>query len=82
MKGAAFSRSGITHPLGKLTEPVGPFKIPQETKELLERDARTAGLTLNEFIRELVMIRAHGRWEMKTLYDSRISVVTGMVEER
>ena len=68
--------------MGKLTEPVGPFKIPLETKEILEREARRAGLNLNEFIRELVMIRAHGQEEMQKLYESRIAVVRGTGEER
>ena len=78
----ALSRSGQTSPLGKLTEPVGPFKIPIETKEILEREARRAGLTLNEFLRELAMIRAHGIEAMRRLYEERTAVVRGTEEER
>lgn len=73
----AFSRTGTTSPLGKLTEPVGPYKLAPETKEILEREARRAGLTLNEFLRDLAMIRAHGAEVIAKLYDERIAVVRG-----
>ncbi len=76
------SRTGTTSPLGKLTEPVGPYKLPLETKEILEQEARRVGLTLNEFLRELAMIRAHGTAMMRSLYDERIAVVGGKEEER
>ena len=78
----SFSRTGVTSPLGKLTEPIGPFKVPVETKEILEREARCAGLTLNEFLRDLAMIRAHGSEEIRRLYADRIAVVRGKIDDR
>lgn len=77
-----FSRTGITSPLGKLTEPVGPYKIPQETKEILEIESRRAGLTLNEFLRDLAMIRAHGVDAITKLHEERINVVLGKEGKR
>lgn len=78
---ARLSRSGETSPLGKLTEPIGPVKISVDTKEALDREARRAGLTTNEFVRELIMVRVHGKEEMRRLYEERIAVVAGKGEE-
>jgi len=78
----SFMRTGTSNPIGKLTEPVGPVKIPVETKELLEQESRKAGLTLNEFIRDLLMLRAHGEEVITSLHHQRMAVVLGKVEER
>lgn len=78
----AFSRNGTTSPLGKLTEQIPAFKIDGETKELLEQQAKSAGLCLHEFVRELLMIRARGLDTMQRLYAERLSVVSGKVEEK
>lgn len=80
--GVAFQRTGVTSVIGKLTEPVGPVKIPCETKELLERAAKEAGLTLNEFMRDLLMLRAHGEEVMTSLHQHRMDVVLGKGGER
>ena len=80
-EGARFSRSGTSSPLGKLTEQIPAVKIDGETKELLERQARLAGLPLQEFVRELLTIRAHGLDTVQKLYAARLSVVSGKVEE-
>lgn len=81
MADTATARTGRSNPLGKLTEPVGPVKIPIETKGILEHEARRAGLTLNEFVRDLMMIRAHGEETIRRLYEERIGVVCGKAEE-
>jgi len=79
--GTTLSRSGTTSPIGKLTRPLGPYKVPEETAEILEQEARKAGLNLNEFLRDLAMIRAHGEDFMVNLHRHRIAVVLGKVEE-
>ena len=79
--GNRFSRSGATSPLGKLTEQVPAIKIDGETKELLEQQARAAGLPLQEFVRELLRIRAHGLGTIQKIYAERLSVVSGKVGE-
>jgi hypothetical protein len=71
------SRSGVTSPLGKLTAEIPKLKVPEETREILEGEARKAGLTLSEFVRDLLIIRAHGEDAVKSLYARRVAVVAG-----
>ncbi len=72
-----FSRSGVTSPLGKLTEQIPAVRIAGETKEVLEVEARKAGLTLQEFVREVLVIRAHGINAVRRMYEERCRVVSG-----
>lgn len=81
-RGPSFARSGVTSPLGKLTAEFPKFKGPEDTKEILEREARAAGMSLAEFIRELCMVRAHGEEYVKSLYSARVDVVARKGEER
>lgn len=82
MNRAAFSRNGSTCPFGKLTAPVGPYKLPEETKAILEREAVALGMTLNEFLRDLAIVRAHGKDHVESVHIQRITVVAGKVEEK
>ena len=75
-------RSGTTNPIGKFTADFPKFKGPEETKEIAERLAREAHMTLAEWERELIMIRCHGKDTMQSLYRQRIEVVAGTGEER
>ena len=79
---AALARSGTTSPFGKLTEQIPAVKIDGETKEKLEHEARVAGLTLLEFVRLSLMIRAHGLDTVQRLMQERLEIVSGEVEER
>jgi hypothetical protein len=75
------SRSGTTSPLGKFTAKIPEIRLPDDTKDELERQARCAGLGLNEYVRELLMIRAHGIDMVRSLYDRRLKLVAGMSDE-
>jgi hypothetical protein len=75
------ARTGVTSPLGKLTEVIPAIKVSCETKELLEQASRRAGLTLQEFVRELLTIRAHGKERVHELYRARIESVSGSANE-
>lgn len=77
----AFSRSGATSPLGKLTEQIPAIRVSIETKEALDAEAKRAGMSLLEFVRELLVIRAHGLPAVKRMYDLRADVVSGKVDE-
>lgn len=79
---SSLSRNGTTSLIGKLTHPLGPYKVPEETADILEQEARKAGLNLNEFLRDLAMIRAHGEDFMVNLHRQRIAVVLGKAEEK
>lgn len=78
----SLSRSGSTHPLGKLSAQIGAVRISEETHEELERQARDAGLGLSEYVREVLMIRAHGIDMVRSLYERRLRLVAGMCNER
>lgn len=77
----AFSRTGSTSPLGKFTAEIPKLKVPEETREILDTEARRAGLSLSEFIRDLLIIRAHGKEMVRSLYAQRVDVVAGKGEE-
>lgn len=81
MSSPSFSRSGSTSPLGKLTEQIPAIRVSGETKEALEVEARRAGLTLQEFVRDLLVIRAHGLDTVRKLYADRLAVVSGSEKE-
>lgn len=79
---AALSRSGVTHPLGKFTAEFPKFKGPEETHRILTERAARAGMTLAELEREILMIAAHGKEEVMSMYRARLEVVEGKGEER
>ena len=77
----SLSRSGATSPLGKLTAKIGEFRVSEETHDELERQAREAGLGLSEYVREVLMIRAHGIDMVRSLYERRLQLVAGIPSE-
>lgn len=70
------ARTGSTSPLGKLSAEI-KVRVPEDTRDVLERQAREAGLGLSEFLRELLLIRAHGIDMVRSLYDTRLAMVAG-----
>lgn len=70
------SRSGASSPLGKLTFQA-KVNLPEETGEILSREARRLVLSLSEFLRDALMVRAHGLDYVRSLYDSRLQSVAG-----
>ncbi|OGT57551.1 MAG: hypothetical protein A3E01_08415 [Gammaproteobacteria bacterium RIFCSPHIGHO2_12_FULL_63_22] len=77
----AFSRNGSTSPFGKLTEQIPAIRLSGETKAALEHEARRVGLPLQEFVRELLVVRAHGEDTVKMMYARRVVVVSGKSRE-
>lgn len=71
------ARTGQSCPLGKLTAEV-KVRVPEETRDELERQARQAGLGLSEFLREILLIRAHGIDMVRRLYEERLALVAGI----
>lgn len=74
----AFSRSGFSNPFGSLTAEIPKIKLPEETKAILDREARKAGLNTSEFVRKLLMIRAHGKETVLTVEQEQINCIAGM----
>lgn len=79
---SSLSRTGSTNPFGKLSAKISEFRVSEETHDVLERQARDAGLGLSEYIREVLMIRAHGVDMVRSLYEQRLRLVAGMPDER
>lgn len=74
------SRNGTTSPLGKLSAEI-KVRVPEDTREALEQQARSAGMGLSEFIREMLLIRAHGMDMVRRLYEDRLAMVAGTVPD-
>jgi hypothetical protein len=72
----SLSRSGATNPLGKLSAEI-KVRVPEATHDALEQQARTAGMGLSEFLREILLIRAHGIDMVRSLYEARLALVAG-----
>lgn len=70
------SRSGQTNPLGKLSAEF-TVRVSEDTRDELEQQARACGMGLSEFIREVLMIRAHGLDMVRRLYERRLAMVSG-----
>ena len=80
MAESVFSRAGNTSPLGKLTAEV-KFRLDESTFDGLEAEARKAGLTVSEFLRDLVMVRVHGASFVRSIYEARLQLVVGKSPE-
>lgn len=81
MGDVAFARSPDTCLLGKRTAELPKLKVPEETKEILERRAKAAGMTLTEYMTWNALIHAHGIDEVEKLQVERLRVVAGMGDE-
>jgi hypothetical protein len=77
-----FARSGHSSVLGGFTAEIPKLKIPEETKEILDREARKAGLNTSEFCKYVLMVRAHGQETLIRLEQERLAVVAGKGDER
>lgn len=64
--------------IGKYTDQIPAIRIAPETKDELERQAHDAGVNLNEFVRLLLMIRAHGLDTVLKVQEQRLRVVSGL----
>ncbi len=78
-KTPAFSRSIPSPLIGTYDAQLPAIRVHSETKRILDRLAHEAGLPLNEFVRLLVMVRAHGVAEVAKVQESRLAVVSGLI---
>jgi len=72
------ARSGATSPLGKLTSEIPKIKIADATFDALQIEARKAGLSVSEFVRELVVVRVHGLSHALSFHEARLKAVAGI----
>jgi len=74
--GASFARSGESSPLGKLSTEV-KVRLSEETGELLKKQAQALGMGMSEYLREVLIIKAHGYDYMRKVYQARLDQVAG-----
>jgi len=79
---SAFSRSGLSSPLGGMTAELPKIKLPEVTKEEFDRKARLAGMNSSEYLRYLVMVHVHGVDELMRLEHERLNLIANSWEER
>ena len=77
----SFARSGLTSPFGGMTAEIPKIRVPEDTKDVLEREARKAGLNLSEFVRYLLMVRAHGVKTMVSMEQQRLEIIANNGDE-
>ncbi|KVP90726.1 hypothetical protein WJ95_09485 [Burkholderia ubonensis] len=75
------ARPRSSNVLGKLTENI-QIRIDADTRDELDRLAGDIGISLAEFIRDLLMIRAYGQDHMCRLHKTRTAAVAGTSPER
>ena len=79
----AMARGSTSSPLGKLTFDVGHVRVDDETGAILTRQAHEAGYaSLQEYVREILTVKAHGLDHVRRLYEQRLSRVAGNGKEK
>lgn len=68
----AFSRTGITNPIGKLDTWLDGFRFNSEAKDRLQRMATEAEMPLSEFCRLVLECKAFGPEHVASLYAKRV----------
>lgn len=76
MTNGSLTRTTSSSPLGKLTFQC-KVNLAEETGEILAGEARRLGLSISEFLRDYLMVRAHGYDYVRTLYEARLDGVAG-----
>lgn len=76
-----FMRGKDSCVLGKRTAELPKAHVPEETKEIIERKAKVAGMSVAEYLAWVAMIHAHGLATVKKLQDERLQVLATMGEE-
>ena len=77
----ALHRSGFSNPFGKLNFELPKVKLPDETGEILTQLAAQNGQSMNEFVRMVLMVRAHGVDAMLSVERQRLMSAAGTGEE-
>lgn len=74
---ALFMRSSKTSPFGKLTAENPKVLIPEEAHDIIKRRASSRGMSVNEYVRELLLINAYGLEHVKRLSAERLDFIAG-----
>lgn len=70
-----FSRSGRSHPLGKLIAELPKIRVSEGTRIELERRANAADMNLSEYIREVLLIHVHGKEAVMKMHKDRLDAI-------
>ena len=66
-----FSRTGFTSPLGKLDSELPKIKVPEALQLSVMQSAHESGLSVSEYIREVMMIQEFGADVVASMYQRR-----------
>lgn len=77
-RGAVLSRNGVSSPFGKLDASLPKTMISSLTLAELQRQAAQNDMTLAEYVRMILDIRAHGLCAMKRMHDERLERVASI----
>ncbi|MFM0101973.1 hypothetical protein PQR01_00295 [Paraburkholderia rhynchosiae] len=75
--GEGMARGRTSGTLGKLTAEVKTV-VDDETKDEFSRLAAIEGLSLSEYLRDLIMIHVHGRDRLARLHRARLDRMAGI----
>lgn len=71
------SRAPESSPLGKFDAEIPKLKVPHATRDILQEQAASVGMSLTEFVRFMCMVRAHGRSAVESMQARRLDAVVG-----
>lgn len=77
----AESRSGFTHPFGKLGAPINGLQLPVEIEALHRQRAEEIRIPFREYLREVLSVAAVGHEEMKRATNDRLSAIAGKLQQ-
>jgi hypothetical protein len=70
----SLSRTGSTNPLGKLTFEV-KTRIPESVGDELSRSAAAIGVSVSEYLRDLIVVHVMGEDHVRRMYEERLAVL-------
>lgn len=73
-----FGRTGFSNAFGKLNFELPKIKLPDETGEIISAEAAKAGMPINEFVRTVLMVRAHGVDAVLSVERDRLMSAAGL----
>lgn len=76
MNNIRYSRSGSSHPLGKLDSDLPKIKVPERLAHAIASSACESGMSISEYIREVLMIHCFGAQCVQSMYEERIKRIT------
>jgi hypothetical protein len=81
MREGFMSRSGESHPFGKLTFDLPRTKVCEDAGEVVSKRAQSIGMSIAEYVRWVVTVHALGHEQAERLLRRRVAVVGRIGQE-